>query len=70
MHNNIYYKVRKAIFKRYLELGGQYISLSSDSHQIGQAATLFPEALEFLKAVGVSQLTHFVSKKPVLTPII
>jgi len=58
-----------AIFKRYLELGGQYISLSSDSHQSGQAATLFPEAIEFLKSVGVSQLTHFVSKSPILTPL-
>ncbi len=59
-----------AIFRRYLELGGQYISLSSDSHQSGQAATLFPEALDFLKSVGVRQLTHFVHKNPVLTPII
>ncbi len=58
-----------AIYKRYLEMGGELISLSSDSHQIGQAATLFPEAIEFLKSVGVRQLTHFANRKPILTAI-
>lgn len=58
-----------AIFKRYLELGGQLISLSSDSHQLGQAATLFGDAIAYLQALGVQELTHFVNQKPVKTRI-
>ena len=57
------------IFRRYLELGGRFISLSSDTHQSGEAATLFSEALDYLRHVGVRELTHFEDMKPILTPI-
>ncbi len=58
------------IFKRYLEMGGKYISLSSDAHQNGQAATFFTEAVDYLKKVGVREVTHFVNRQPVLTSIV
>jgi histidinol-phosphatase (PHP family) len=58
-----------AIFRRYLELGGRLVSLSSDTHQFGEAATLFPEALDYLRQVGVRELTHFEAMQPILTPI-
>ena len=57
------------IFRRYLELGGKYVSLSSDAHQNGQAAKLFPEAIDYLKNVGVREITHFVKRQPILTAI-
>ncbi|MDD2533658.1 MAG: histidinol-phosphatase HisJ family protein [Eubacteriales bacterium] len=57
------------IFKRYLELGGELISLSSDSHQLGQVATLFPEAIDYLRSLGVLYVTHFEDLKPILTKI-
>jgi histidinol-phosphatase (PHP family) len=58
-----------AIFRRYADMGGAYVTLGSDTHQIGQAATLFPEALAYLRWVGIRQITHFVQGKPVVTSL-
>jgi len=57
------------IFQRYLEMGGKLISLSSDAHEVGQAGLLFDEAVQYLVKLGVTHLTHFVSRQPVLTAI-
>lgn len=53
------------IIKRYLELGGKYISIGSDSHHNGDAALIFSEMKEWLQSNGVNRLTYFVERKPV-----
>lgn len=57
------------ILQRYRQLGGQYVSLGADSHQNGQAGLHFAEACAFLRRQGVTHLTHFVQRQPVLTPM-
>lgn len=59
-----------AIFRRYRELGGELVALSSDSHQIGQAATLFPDAVDFLTSAGFRQVVHFENRLPVFTSLV
>jgi histidinol-phosphatase (PHP family) len=54
------------IIRRYLELGGKHISLGADSHQKGQAGLLFAEAAAYLKNQGVTHLTHYENRQPIL----
>lgn len=57
------------IILRYLELGGKMFTLSSDSHKSGEVGAFFPETVEWLKHLGVSYLTYFKKRQPVLLPI-
>lgn len=59
-----------AIYQRYRELGGELVSLSSDSHQSGQVGYLFAEAENYLIDAGFKAVTHFENQKAVLTPLI
>jgi histidinol-phosphatase (PHP family) len=57
------------IIKRYLELGGEYICLSSDAHRADDVARLFPEGLQWLRSLGCRYLTHYEGKKALPEPI-
>lgn len=57
------------IYKRYKELGGEFICLGSDSHQTGQAGYLFDDAAVFLKEAGFNAITHYENRLPVQTLI-
>ena len=54
-----------AIIKRFLELGGKYVSIGSDSHHYGDAALIFAEMRDWLLSVGVDKLTYYVEREPV-----
>ena len=55
----------QAIIKRFLELGGKYVSIGSDSHHYGDAALIFTEMKDWLLSVGVDKLTYYVEREPV-----
>ena len=57
------------IYKRYLELGGDKITLGSDAHSAEYIGSGFPESVELLKSIGVRYLTHYQNRKPVLEKI-
>ena len=56
----------KEIYLRYKELGGKYVSLSSDSHDASTMGLYFKEAGYFLKNCGFEQLTIFRNREPQL----
>lgn len=56
-----------AIFRRYLELGGELVCLSSDAHIPDTVGKLLPEARQWLKDLGYRYITHFENRQPVQT---
>ncbi len=56
-----------AIFRRYRELGGELVCLSSDAHTSQVVGHLLPEAAQWLKEQGFRYVTHFVNRQPVQT---
>ncbi|MGI6545889.1 MAG: histidinol-phosphatase HisJ family protein [Fastidiosipilaceae bacterium] len=54
---------------RYLELGGEFITVSSDSHDSGDVGRLIEETSAWLNHLGVSRLTTFKNRRPVFMPI-
>ncbi len=57
------------IVQRYCELGGQIITLGSDSHQVENIAHSFEQAKADLRALGVKKLAYFQRRKPVFISI-
>ncbi len=57
------------LIRRYLELGGEFISLASDSHDRGQVGLLFNETTAYLKSLGVCYLTAYIKRQPVMLKI-
>lgn len=57
------------IISRYLEMGGQYISLGSDAHKPDEAGLLFPETTRWLRSLGCKSLVHYEKRQPVLTSL-
>lgn len=53
-----------SIIKRYKEMGGEIITIGSDSHANNQLGFLWNEAAAFLKNVGFSYYTTFDKQKP------
>ncbi|MDI9497898.1 MAG: histidinol-phosphatase HisJ family protein [Bacillota bacterium] len=58
-----------AILRRYLELGGERVSLGSDCHEAGNAGRFFPDMIEWLRANGLRYLTHFRKREAVFESI-
>lgn len=58
-----------AIIRRYIELGGQLISVGSDAHYPDDAGKLIPECIQWLKGLGCRQLVHYENRKPIFTAI-
>lgn len=57
------------IIKRYKELGGEIITLGSDSHQPEHLANKFTEAGDLLKNAGFKYYTVFKNRKPEFLPL-
>jgi histidinol-phosphatase (PHP family) len=55
-----------AIIRRYLELGGEKISLGSDAHRDGEAGQLFTEGAAWLQSLGCRWLTHYQRRRAIL----
>lgn len=53
-----------AIIQRYLELGGELITPSSDAHRKNDSGRLLQETAAWLQSLGVRYLTYYVKRKP------
>ncbi len=53
-----------AVINRFIEMGGKYIILGSDSHFPGTFAVSFMEAVEYLKSLGIKETVYFKEHKP------
>ncbi|MGI5896775.1 MAG: histidinol-phosphatase HisJ family protein [Oscillospiraceae bacterium] len=58
-----------SIVQRFRELGGEHVTIGSDSHCTADVGKGSAEAVVMLKEAGFSQLTYFVRHKPVQIPI-
>ncbi len=57
------------IIRRYLELGGPYITLGSDAHDPEHIAQGYDRVLPLLRECGVKEITTFHKRKPASIPI-
>lgn len=54
-----------AILKRFRELGGEFISLGSDSHKADHTGFNFRNTIAFLQSLGFRYLVHFENRKAI-----
>ena len=54
----------KNILKRYLQLGGELITIGSDAHTADRYGEQFPKYLTLVKECGFKYITHFEKRKP------
>lgn len=59
----------KNILMRYRELGGEIISLGSDSHDADRVGFNFERTAALVSSCGFRYLAHFDKRKPVMLPI-
>ena len=59
----------KNILMRYRELGGEIISLGSDSHDADRVGFNFERTAALVSKCGFRYLAHFDKRKPVMLPI-
>ncbi len=59
----------KNILMRYRELGGEIISLGSDSHDADKVGFNFERTAALVSRCGFRYLAHFDKRKPVMLPI-
>lgn len=52
------------ILKKYKELGGKYICLGSDAHDVSEIGYKFDLFKEFLRETGFEHLTYYKNRKP------
>lgn len=57
------------ILKLYKDLGGEIMTLGSDSHVESTVAYRFPESLELLESLGFRYIASFEKQKPVFHPL-
>ncbi len=57
------------ILARYLEMGGRYITLGSDSHDPTTLACHFEDTAEYLKMIGFKENISFVGRNKIRTPL-
>ena len=53
----------KCLLALYKKLGGKYLTLSSDAHEIARFRKDFDKYITIIKEVGFKQLTYFISRK-------
>lgn len=53
------------ILKRYLDLGGEFIALSSDAHTPDRIGEQFSHYLKKIHNIGFKYITHYKERKPV-----
>lgn len=59
----------RGILKLYKELGGEILTIGSDSHNAGQLGTMIPFVKEELKSMGYKFFTTFDKMKPVFNKL-
>ena len=57
------------VIKRYLELGGELITVGSDAHSAEKLGSYFAQGEEILKACGVKYLAVYRNRKPIMIKI-
>ena len=57
------------VIRRYLAMGGRFISIGSDSHRCETLGNLIDETAEYLKSLGVNALTYYRQHTPCLEPL-
>lgn len=57
------------IFDRYFELGGEIVTIGSDSHFTEHLGHSFNEATAYLKNIGFKHVVHFEKRKPIFEKI-
>ena len=68
-HNGRTPVLDKNILLRYKELGGEIISLGSDSHDPSRPACRFTEYASLVKSLGFRYLAHFEKRQLVQIPL-
>jgi len=68
--SGLYYRIDPTIpnmqlLQRYKELGGEIITIGSDSHDHTHIGRNFDGALELLRTLGFSYITYFEKRKPI-----
>lgn len=58
------------ILERYIALGGERVTLGSDSHDPSTLGFYFDETAAYLKSCGFRELTTYVKRKEIRTPIL
>lgn len=53
------------VFRRYYDLGGEIVTIGSDSHFPEHIGHSFKEALEYLENIGFKYVAHYEGRKPV-----
>lgn len=59
----------RKILERYIELGGDRVTLGSDSHDTSSLGFFFEETASYLKDCGFKDITTYVGRKEIRTPI-
>ena len=57
------------VLNRYRAMGGNYITLGSDSHFPGTLAVCYSEAIEYLKSLGFTETVYFKDRIPYFEPL-
>ena len=57
------------VLRRFRELGGEALSLGSDSHEAGQVGFRFDDWAAYLKGLGFRYLAHFEGRRRCMTRI-
>jgi len=58
------------ILKRYKELGGELVSLTSDAHSVDRIAGDFHYYMQFIKSCGIGYLSYFCNRQAILEKIV
>lgn len=59
----------EVLWKRYVELGNDSVTMGSDAHSIDYLGYEFEQTREFLKYVGVRYIATFEKMTPLFTPV-
>lgn len=57
------------VLKRYLELGGEMVTVGADAHAPEYVAVGYPQVKQILQEAGVRELTYFQKRRPVMIPL-
>ncbi len=59
----------KDIIRRYIQLGGEYITVGSDAHSINRVGWRIQDAIELAKSANVRYIATFLDMKPIFHKI-
>ena len=58
-----------SVLRRYVELGGEVVTLGSDAHVAERVGWRFADAVEYMRACGVRYVCRFAARKPEFVPL-